>query len=278
VLRWLPFDYSVDDLWDYAYNKQLRPGTIPYTAEELAIEQAVAREIIRLMMKDARKSWGLGEGEILPPFEPLIAAGAVLTETQHPGISALLLLDALQPIGETELLLDPYNLLSSLGIIAYLRPPITVQAMEAGSLLALGTAFSPEGKIRYGQDAMFVQIRASDGKVLNKTVRGGEIWMAPVLPGVHANVTIKLRRGLSLKGKRKIKASVIAGAAGIIFDARGRPLVMPRLRDRAERFMKWQLAMTGRDAESANTKDLMNPPDLYPDLDMPEEVLDALPS
>lgn len=220
---------------------------------------------------------GSGEGEILPHFEPVIAAGAVLSETQHPGISAMLLLDALQPAGETELLLDPYNLLSSLGIVAYLRPPITVQAMEAGSLLALGTAFSPEGKIRYGQDAMFVNIRASDGKVINKTVRGGEIWMAPVLPGVHAIVTIKLRRGLSLNGKSKIKSDVIAGAAGIIFDARGRPLVMPRVRDRAARYMKWQMAMTGRDAESTAATDLTQP-DLYPDLDMPEEVGNALPS
>ena len=51
--------------------------------------------------------------------------------------------------------------------------------------------------------------------------------MAPVLPGVTAEVTIRLRRGLTIDGKRRLRRRVVAGAAGIIFDARGRPLVMP---------------------------------------------------
>ena len=76
VRRWLPFEISDDDLWDYVYNKQLRPAAIPGTAEELMIEQALAREIVRLMVAEVARSRGtLGEGELLPDFRPIIARG-----------------------------------------------------------------------------------------------------------------------------------------------------------------------------------------------------------
>jgi hypothetical protein len=246
VRRWLPFDITDDALWDYVYNKELRPAAIPGTAEELMIEQALAREIVRLMVAESRESWDAGEGELLPDFRPITAAGAILTEAQHPGISAMILLDALQPVGAVELRLDPHNLVSALGVVAYVHPLVTVQALEAGGVINLGTAFCPLGQLRYGRDAMNVTIRQADGQVIKRTVKGGEIWMAPVLPGVSAEVTIRLRRGLAIGGRQRLRRRVIAGAAGIIFDARGRPLAMPSARDRTARFTEWQMAMMGR--------------------------------
>ncbi|NDJ77492.1 MAG: hypothetical protein GYB65_14665 [Chloroflexi bacterium] len=246
--RWLPFEIDDEALWDYAHNKQLHPATVPGTPEDLMIEQALAREIVRLVVDEARPAWGLGEGDLLPDFRPVVGAGAILTETQHPGMAAMLLLDALQPTGITDLYLDPHNLLSALGVIAYLKPLITVQALDAGGLVNLGPAFSPLGRVRYGRDAIKVRIQHPNGQVFNHVVKGGEIWMAPVLPGVTADVRIRLRRGLSINGKQRLRMKLTAGAAGFIFDARGRPLAMPRQKDRAERFQQWLLAMTGRDA------------------------------
>jgi uncharacterized protein (TIGR01319 family) len=269
VRRWLPFEISDDDLWDYVCNKELRPATIPGTAEELMIEQALAREIVRLTVAEARPSWEAGESELLPDFRPITGAGAILTEAQHPGISAMILLDALQPAGAVELRLDPHNLVSALGIVAYVRPLATVQAFEAGGLVNLGTAFCPLGSPRYGRDAMSVRLRQADGRTINYTVKGGEIWMAPVLPGVSAEVTIKLRRGLSIDGRRRIRRRVVAGAAGIVFDARGRPLVMPQPRERAARFTEWQMAMTGR-VRRPKAEALVPEPEIGTDMPLPE--------
>jgi hypothetical protein len=269
VRRWLPFEISNDDLWDYVYNKELRPAAIPGTAEELMIEQALAREIVRLTVAEARPSWEAGESELLPDFRPITGAGAILTEAQHPGISAMILLDALQPVGTAELRLDPHNLVSALGIVAYVRPLVTVQAFEAGGLVNLGTAFCPLGSPRYGRDAMSVRLRQADGRTINYKVKGGEIWMAPVLPGVSAEVTIKLRRGLSIDGKRRIRRRVVAGAAGIIFDARGRPLVMPQPRERAARFTEWQMAMMGR-VRRPKAETLVPEPEIGIDVPLPD--------
>lgn len=270
VTRWLPFDITAAALRDYMHNKQLRPASIPGTTEELMIEQALAREIVRLLVRQARPGWDQGESELLPAFQPIIAAGAILTEAQHPGISAMLLLDALQPVGQVELRLDPHNLISALGVIAYLKPVVTVQAMEAGGLINLGTSFCPVGRAPYGKDAMYVQVRQPGEAPINHTVKGGEIWMAPVLPGVTVDVVVRVRRGLLLDGKRRIKKRVVAGAAGIIFDARGRPLALPRPKDRAVRYLDWQMAMMGRErrpkvgAEAG--PDILPTEDLMPDM------------
>jgi hypothetical protein len=261
------------------------------------IEQAFARAIVQTMMAEARRNWELGQGELMPNFGPVIAAGAVLTETQHPGITVMLLLDALQPTGIIQLQSDIHGLVAAAGAIAYVKPLITVQALETGGLVNLGTAFCPHGTMRTGQDAMYVQIQVPGSKVINHTVHGGEIWMAPVLPGVRVDVTVKLRRGLTLNGKRKIKRKVTAGAAGLIFDGRGRPLAMPRPKDRATRFMQWQFAMSGQEitptraAVDAGTPPIPAIEDLeLPDLDAltpgsagrelsnAEDTVDALPS
>ncbi|MBI5957500.1 MAG: glutamate mutase L [Chloroflexi bacterium] len=274
VTRWLPFDITADALRDYMHNKQLRPTAVPGSTEDLMIEQALAREIVRMMFNQAREAWDLGEGELLPNFQPIIAAGAILTEAQHPGVSAMLLLDALQPTGLVELRLDPHNLISSLGVVAYLKPVATVQAMETGGLISLGTAFCPLGHVRQGRDAMVVQIKQQGAATINHTVRGGEIWMAPLLPGLMVDVTVKLRHGLRIDGKRRIKRRVITGAAGLIFDARGRPLVLPRPKDRAMRYLDWQMAMMGRerrvkaaDVSAAEEEPLPDLESLVPELD-----------
>ena len=267
VMRWLPFEITEEALWDYAYNKALRPATVPGTAEDLQIEQALAREMVRTVFHEARAEWGLGRSDLMPSFDPVIATGAVLTDAQHPGFSAMLLLDALQPVGMTRLYTDPHNLLSSLGVLAYVKPLMTVQALEAGGLVNLGMAFSPLGRARAGQDAMRINIRTADGQVINKTVRGGEIWMAPILPGVKAKVQLRLRRGLSINGKRRLKLNVEAGPAGIIFDARGRLLALPRPKDRAARFMAWQLAMTGQEDSLVDLTAPSGMDDIFPDLE-----------
>ena len=48
ILRWIPFEIDEADLRNRLRNKMIRPTTIPQTLNELMIEQAVAREALRL--------------------------------------------------------------------------------------------------------------------------------------------------------------------------------------------------------------------------------------
>ncbi len=271
VQQWLPFEMDTETLRNYAHNKELRPATVPGTTEEMLIEQALAREIVRELVTDARPMWGTGESALLPHFHPIIAAGAVLTDAQHPAMAAMLLLDALQPVGLADLYLDPYNLVASLGVVAYLKPLVTVQALESGGLVHLGTAFCPLGRKRRGRKAMKVQIRYGNKQKLTHVVRSGEIWRAPLLPGEPVEVRVQLGRGLSIAGKRRLKRRMVTGVAGLIFDARGRPLAMPRPRDRAAQLMAWLQAM------SAPAQVAPEPMEKWPEEELLPSVEDLTP-
>ena len=55
VLRWVPFDIEVGDLRNRVKNKMIRPTTIPQTLQELMLEQAIAREALRLAFEQHRQ-------------------------------------------------------------------------------------------------------------------------------------------------------------------------------------------------------------------------------
>ena len=107
IARWLPFQIHPTDLEAFVIDKELRPLTIPADGRELLIEQALAREAIRSIAKLAQPSWRRlaphGRGSARPLFERIVGAGAVIAKATRPGQAALVLLDALEPIGVFEL-------------------------------------------------------------------------------------------------------------------------------------------------------------------------------
>src|SRR5205823_10670266 len=50
IMRWVPFSIDEQDLRNRIKNKMIRPTTVPQTLEELMIEQAIAREALRLAL------------------------------------------------------------------------------------------------------------------------------------------------------------------------------------------------------------------------------------
>jgi hypothetical protein len=249
VTRWLPFALSEDDLWNYAYTKSLAPGTVPQTMRDLLVEQAIAREIVRYLVNEARHNWrGLAPKGGLPAFRPIILAGAALTETPHPGVNAMLMLDALEIEGVANLYTDPFALLPALGALAYVDPTVTVQVFEHDGLTNLGPAFCATGRPRGRRQrpAMKIEVTLSNGRTLEKKLLPGEIWTAPLSVGQTAQVSVRMGRGMKINGKRRLKQKVIGGTAGLIFDARGRPLNLPALRRRPMTYAEWWAGVTGQ--------------------------------
>ena len=79
---------------------------------------------------------------LLPLFEPILAGGGTLSNAPTPGQSLLLLLDALQPVGFTTVILDENNLLPVLGAAAGRNTLLPIQVLESGAFMSLGTVVS----------------------------------------------------------------------------------------------------------------------------------------
>lgn len=180
-------------------------------------------------------------------MRPIIGSGAVLANAPHPGMAALLLLDAIQPVGVTEVWLDPAGLIPALGALGYLKPEAVVQMLDIGELLRVGSVICVDGRVRrIGQGGLRVTIQLEDGTVEKKRVAAGTLWTYPLPPGETALVEVSVSRGLNIHGNNRIKLRLEGGVAGLIFDARGRPLPLPRDADaRAQLYPRWVAGTRG---------------------------------
>ncbi len=249
VARWLPFDVSAEELEAFFINKELHPLTIPPDGRELLIEQALTREAIRSVAKLARPGWARLTGQphstFTPMLEQIIGAGAVLTQAPRPGQAALMLLDAIEPIGVTTLLLDEYGLMPALGAVAVVHPLSTVQTIENNGLSLLGTAVVPVGHAHLGEIVLGVKISYEIGGDLEVEVAAGTLEVLPLPAGHKATLQLQPRRGIDIgygpgRGGRPIQ--VEGSTLGLIVDARGRPLVSYLPSDpeqRRDRIQQW---------------------------------------
>jgi uncharacterized protein (TIGR01319 family) len=249
--RWLPFPITTDELDTYTRNKALHPETIPETLREMYIEHALLRTGIQLLVEAARPTWyktaQVALNAALPSFSPIIGAGSGLTRTGSPGFTALLMLDSFQPEGITNLQIDPHGLIPVLGALASVKPEAVVQILDSTSLENLGISVSLSGQPRVGRPALKVRIRTENGESIEKQVEGGSLWIYPLASGESAEVEVRvMSRGTTIGGKGRIKLKLEGGTAGLIFDARGRPLPLVKdPRERAAQMPLWVSQATG---------------------------------
>lgn len=235
ILRWLPTDIPEDVARDYIFNKALHPATVPMERDELHLELALTRQVLHTALAQARVGWPTARngGGIswLPPMEPILAGGGVLSRAPRPGYAALVLLDALQPGGISTLVLDPHSLTPALGAAAAVLPMVTVHVLESGSFVSLGTVVSPVGGGRSGRAVARIKLEREGTSPLEGEVRLGQLVVLPLGPGESGKLTIRPERGFDVGFGAPGKAGamrVTGGAVGLIIDARGRPLVLPK--------------------------------------------------
>lgn len=249
--RWLPFPTNHNEIDTYTRNKALHPASIPESLREMYIEHALLRAGIQRLVEASQPIWyntaQVAPNAALPSFNPIIGAGSGLTRTGSPGFTALLMLDSLQPEGITTLQIDPHGLIPVLGALASVQPEAVVQVLDSTSLETLGTSFNLSGQPRVGRPALKVKIKTENGEVIEQQVEGGSVWIYPLDSGESAEVEVRVQsRGTSIGGKGRIKVTREGGTAGLIFDARGRPLPLAKdPRGRAAQLPLWISQATG---------------------------------
>jgi hypothetical protein len=234
IVRWLPFEISESQVRDRLMNKALRPHSIPQTREDLLLEQAAAREALRLALKDSLPGWPAQSDmlldDMLPPCEPIIASGGVLTHTPYHGYAALMLLDALQPVGITEIYLDEYNLISALGMVSTVEPLAMVQILGGGGLTFLGTAVTPVGQAQPGEKVLTIRPVDKTSSIRSEVTYGNleAIPFQFFTPGTTLELLPNRRFDIGHGPGKSCTIQYKGGTVGLIVDARGRPLELER--------------------------------------------------
>lgn len=253
LTRWLAIEVSEDYVRDYLYNKAAYPASLPATPEDLAIEHAVARQAIRAALAQAEAGFprqgGRAGMNVLPWFEPILAAGSVLTRAPSTAHSLLILLDAIQPVGITTLVLDQSSLTPALGVAASVNPILAVQILESPAFLSLATVVSPVAEARPGTPILHVRVTYETGEETRFDVKQGTLEALPLPQGQSARLRLQPlhRADVGMGGAgRGGSVRVVGGSLGVVIDARGRPLRLPTdpVR-RRELYKKWLWTLGG---------------------------------
>ncbi len=251
IARWLPMKISAETVRDYLYQKSIYPQTIPATAQELAIEQAIVRQVLYLASRSTLSRLPANlrpQNGLLPPLEPIIASGASITAAPTSGQALLMLLDGLQPVGITTLAVDQSNILAMLGAAGELNNILPIQVIEAGALAYLATVVSPVSAASFGTPILRAKLIDANGKETTCEVKTGDLQVLPLENGRSGRLQLRplQRADVGLGPGRAGEVDVSGSAIGIVIDARGRPVRLPSDLDQAHELVKkWLLTVGG---------------------------------
>lgn len=253
VLRWVPFDIDEKELTNRIGNKMIRPTTVPQSLEELVIEQAIAREALRLSfiqhkafavnlkgvqkertISDAFEQTDSGESLVdMMELDLLVGSGGVLSHAPRREQSARMLIDSFLPEGITQLAVDSIFMMPQLGVMANIEKEdlaedartAAIEVFEKDCLIRIGTCIAPAGEAKPGSTVLTAELTMSDGKIESHTLQLGDLIMieAPYEP-IKAKLVPGKGMDIGAGKNEPIESTIYGGVVGIILDGRGRPL------------------------------------------------------
>jgi hypothetical protein len=251
--HWLSEDLKPEQVLGYAAARSLYPAVVPITAEELAIEHALGhrhlQKAFRLLGERYPGFHGIDENGLTAHLEPIIVNGALFTDAPDPGKNMLTVLDTLQPHGVTTVVLDRYQLLPLLGVVAQSLPILPVHLLETEVFQSLGTVIVPDSPAAEGEHVLTVEVQKEAGNNFSVDVTQGTLRRLVIQVDETAVLLLKPTRdtdvgfgGPGIGGKLK----VTGGALGVVMDARGRPLTLPDDDEaRVALLQRWQWTLGG---------------------------------
>jgi uncharacterized protein (TIGR01319 family) len=267
ILRWVPFDVDEVELRNRIKNKMIRPTTIPQELSDLVIEQAIAREALRLAFEQ-HKALAVGLkgiqtertiSDIMAQTETgsslvnllelglMVGSGGVLSHAPRRVQAALMMIDAFLPEGLTHLAVDSIFMAPQLGVLSSVHEEAATQVFENDCLVRLGAVLAPIGAGRPGQACVRVELRRDDGQTLTREAAFGDLLLMPLPREGEVEMTATPDRHFDLgEGRgRSITHRVHGGVVGFIVDARGRrPFELPaEPAARIERLRAWNRAL-----------------------------------
>jgi hypothetical protein len=261
IMRWIPFDLDEEEVASRLMNKMIRPTTIPQTLEDLIVEHSVAREALRLGMVHHKSiatrlkgvqvqrtisdmfEQALAESYIdMMEIEICAGTGGLLSHAPRRIQSMLILTDAWQTEGITRMMQDSVFMMPHLGVVSTVYRDAAWSIFDKDCLLRLGTSIAAKGQAKFGEHVMDVEITMPSGEVITENMMLGDLKLIKLGPDEEAKVMVTPANQYDIGAGpgKELEAVVQGGVAGLLLDARGRPIYFPEEdSERKELLLNW---------------------------------------
>jgi uncharacterized protein (TIGR01319 family) len=272
IMRWIPFDLDKEEVASRLMNKMIRPTTIPQTLEDLIVEHSVAREALRLGLKHHRSIATRLKGiqvqrTISDMFEQALSesyidmmiidicagTGGLLSHAPRRVQSMLILTDAWLTEGITRMMQDSVFMMPHLGVVSTVYRDAAWNVFDKDCLLRLGTSIAAKGQAKFGELVMDIDITMPDGETINEQMMLGDLKLIKLSPDEEADVVVTPAKQYDIGAGpgESLEATVQGGVAGLLLDARGRPMYFPEEDSkRKELLLSWFKATEMYDEEA----------------------------
>ena len=267
ILRWVPFTIEEQTLRNRIKNKMIRPTTIPQTLDELQIEQAIAREALRLALahhtslatglkgvqqertiSDIFEQKTSGESLIdMLQLDLIVGSGGILSHAPRRVQAMLMMVDAYEPLGVTRLSVDSIFMMPHLGVLSTVNEQAATDVFVRDCMIYLGTCVAPIGRGKDGERCADYTITFGEGRSPEcGTLAFGDLRLFPLGRDDRAQIELRPAKQVDLgEGKGvSVTRDVRGGEVGLLLDGRGRPLQLPTdSQKRLAALIRWHRAV-----------------------------------
>jgi len=267
ILRWVPFTIEEQTLRNRIKNKMIRPTTIPQTLDELQIEQAIAREALRLALahhtslatglkgvqqertiSDIFEQKTSGESLIdMLQLDLIVGSGGILSHAPRRVQAMLMMVDAYEPLGVTRLSVDSIFMMPHLGVLSTVDEQAATDVFVRDCMIYLGTCVAPIGRGKDGERCADYTITFGEGRSPEcGTLAFGDLRLFPLGRDDRAQIELRPAKQVDLgEGKGvSVTRDVRGGEVGLLLDGRGRPLQLPTdSQKRLAALIRWHRAV-----------------------------------
>ena len=245
ILRWVPFQIEESDLRDRIKNKMIRPTTIPQLLEELQVEQAIAREALRLAFIQHRAlAVGLKGVQTtrtlsdvfdqndedaslvqMLDLDLLVGSGGVLSHAPGRAQAVAMMIDAFQPEGVTRLAVDSIFMMPHLGVLSTVNEKAATEVFDRDCLIYLGTCIAPKGAGKLAEPCLNYSVDLPSGR-REGVLAVGALELLPLAADEEAQLIMKPPRDWDVGAGpgQEMQTLVRGGVIGLVLDGRGRPI------------------------------------------------------
>jgi len=245
ILRWVPFQIEESDLRDRIKNKMIRPTTIPQLLQELQVEQAIAREALRLAFIQHRElAVGLKGVQTVRTLSDvfdqndedaslvqmldldlLVGSGGVLSHAPGRAQAAAMMIDAFQPEGVTRLAVDSIFMMPHLGVLSTVNEQAATEVFDRDCLIYLGTCVAPKGAGKLAEPCLNYVVDLPGGR-REGVLEVGALELLPLGADEEALLVMKPPRDWDVGAGpgQEMQKMVRGGVVGLVLDGRGRPI------------------------------------------------------
>jgi hypothetical protein len=237
----------------------IRPTTIPQTLDELMIEQAIAREALRLSFEQHKKFAvslrGVQQNRTISDtfdqtmsgktlvdmndLDMIVGSGGVLSHAPRREQSLRMLVDSFLPEGITEIAVDSIFMMPQLGVLSSIHEQAAIEVFNKDCLIKLGTCISALGNDSEEGETILKYKLQIDTDIIEGNLKYGELILLKY-PYKRIKINIITQNNFLLNNENEFEGYVNGGEVGILLDGRGRPFDLSMdTNNRKDLIKKW---------------------------------------